>query len=157
MGSKCRLIMIIGILLLIALFFILFNGSLRPKNVDYVEELFSVFEEQETTTVDSVFPFDFECAYIFNDCYISGEGLAERYNLNISISQVEKGTSENIQRIVFVDKNGSFVYEFKCDSNKIVILGKGMIIYPETIIKKKSSASNTPLTLQFESLEYYDS
>lgn len=129
---------------------------LQEEN-DYGTILISVLNEQEKTMVQDVFSFEFERAYVFNDCYISGDGFSKRYNLDISINQVKSGVSENVQRIVFVDKSGSFVYEFKCDVSEVIIPEKGMVIYPETVIERESSVQKKPLTIRFQSLEYYDS
>lgn len=128
----------------------------RGKNYDDTKFI-SILNKQEVATVQDVFSFKFERAYVFNDCYISGEGFAKRYNLNISIEQVKSGTSENIQRIIFVDEFGAFVYEFKCDISEVILLEKGMVIYPETIIERKSSIQEKPLIISFQSSHYYDS
>lgn len=138
------------------------NRKQVPKGVQYSDKqysakLISVLNEQEETTVQDVFSFKFERAYIFNDCYISGEGLARKYNLDISISEVGAGVSENMQRIVFVDELGDFVYEFWCDSNEVFFLEKGIVIYPDTIIERVSSIQEDGLTISFQSLEHYDS
>ncbi len=41
-----------------------------------------------------------------------------------------------LRRIVFVDENGDFAYEFRFNIEKLGLMEEGMIIYPETIIKK---------------------
>lgn len=158
MGSKRKLIICItSVLLLTIIVLVMMYYITLNKNEDYATKLISVFDEQETTTVKDVFSFNFERAYIFNDCYISGEGFAKRYNLNISIEQVKSGVSENIQRIVFVDEFGAFVYEFKCDTSELMLPQKSMVIYPETVIEKMSSIQEKPLIINFQSLDYYDS
>lgn len=159
MGSKCKVIVGKVLLLLILLSFILMYIMWQQKDENYCNKIISILREQEKITVQDIFSFEFEKGYIFNDCYISGEGFAERYDLDIAIGQVKAGSSENIQRIVFVDKQGFFVYEFKCDSSNIVILEKGIVIYPETIIERKSSIVGTPetnLMIYFNSSEHYD-
>ena len=157
MGSKRKLIVSMVLILLIAFAFVIVINISQTKETNYTEKLISVFDKHEKSAVKDIFSFEFERAYIFNDCYISGDGFATRYNLDISIPQVNSGTSENIQRIVFVDEQGKFVYEFKCDINDVVIEKKGIIIYPETIIERTSSAQNSQLTLNFNSTEHYDS
>ena len=157
MGFKCKLIIgivISGLLVLIA-GVIIYNIVLK-KEEDYSVKLISLLNEQKELTVRDVFSFEFERAYVFDDCYISGEGFAKKYNLNISIEEVKAGASENIQRIVFVDESGDFVYEFKCDSNEMIILEKGKIIYPETIIERESSIQEKPIIISFQSSDRYD-
>ena len=124
---------------------------------DYNAKLTTIMNDEQQTAVQDVFSFDFEKAYIFDDPYISGEGFAEKYNLDISINQVKSGASENIQRIVFVDKSGAFVYEFKCVASEVFIQEKGLVIYPETVIEKTSSSKEKLLTIAFKSSEYYGS
>lgn len=151
--------MIVGIVsvLLFSIVLVIIYSITLKKEEDYRAKLISVLNEQEETTVQDVFSFKFERAYVFNDCYISGEGFAKRYNLDISINEVKSGVSENVQRIVFVDELGAFVYEFKCDNSEVILLEKGMVIYPETIIERKSSIQEKTLIINFQSLEHYDS
>ena len=157
MGFKCKMsVGIVSVLLFSIVIVIIYSITLK-KEEDYSAKLISVLNEQEETTVQDVFSFKFERAYVFNDCYISGEGFAKKYNLDISINEVKSGVSENIQRIVFVDESGDFVYEFMCDNSEVILLEKGMIIYPETIIERKSSIQEKTLIISFQSLEHYDS
>ena len=127
------------------------------KDEDYSAKLSFVLNKQENITVQDIFSFKFERAYILNDCYISGEGFTKRYSLDISINEVKSGVSENIQRIVFVDELGAFVYEFKCDKSEVLLPEEGIIIYPETTIVRESSVQDKPLIISFQSLEHYDS
>ena len=107
--------------------------------------------------IKNIFSFEFDRAYIFDDCYISGEGFAKRYHLDISIDQVKNGVSENVQRIVFVNQSGDFVYEFRCDIGEVILQEQGMIIYPDTKIEIKSNTKEKPVIICFQSLEYYNS
>lgn len=157
MGYKRKLIVFFLLMLLIAMTCMIVIRVVQSRNVEYKEKLVSILSVQEQTTVNDVFQFEFKRAYVFDDCYLSGDGFSERYNLELSISQVKNGTSENIQRIVFVDEKGKFVYEFKCDICEIVIVEKGLVIYPETIIEKKPSEHPNQLTIQFNSTEHYNS
>ena len=157
MGFKRKMIVGIGSALLFSIVLVIIYSITLKKEEDYRAKLISVLNEQEETTVQDVFSFKFERAYVFNDCYISGEGFAKRYNLDISINEVKSGVSENVQRIVFVDELGAFVYEFKCDNSEVILLEKGMVIYPETIIERKSSIQEKTLIINFQSLEHYDS
>ena len=130
----------------------------HSNNEEYKSKLVSVMNKQETATVQDIFSFEFDRAYVFNyvDGYTDGEEFAEKYNLDISISQVEAGEADYIQRIVFVDEAGSFVYAFKCIVDDVSFIESGgTIIYPETIIKKTSSDTER-LAICFESTECYD-
>lgn len=133
----------------------LFCISLQ-KEENYSDKLISFFSEQQTATVQDIFSFEFDRAYIFDDCYISGEGFAQRHNLDLSINEVQSGANENVQRIVFVDESGDFIYEFKCDSSEVILLEEGIIIYPETVIERTSSIQEGILSISFQSIEYYD-
>ena len=134
-------------------------GACGQKEEDYKAKLISVMNEQEKSTVKDVFSFDFERAYVFNfeDGYMDGDSFAKEYNLDISISQVEDGFADYIQRIVFVDKSGSFVYVFKCDCDDVFFVNKGVVIYPETIIERKSSPNEEILNISFDSSEKFGS
>ena len=58
-------------------------STILKKEENYSAKLISIFNEQEKATVQDIFPFEFERAYVFNDCYLSGEGFAISYNLDI--------------------------------------------------------------------------
>ena len=126
-------------------------ASCGGKNEDYAEKLISASGEQEKITVSDVFSFEFDKGYVFfsDDCYAGGDEFAKKYGLDISISQVGYGVSENVQRIVFVDESGAFVYEFNCLSDKVFFDEKGVIVYPETVIKTEMS-DGKPLKIAFE-------
>ncbi len=104
------------------------------------------------------FSFEFDCAYVFNfeDGYLNGDGFAQKYNLDISISQVETGKTDNVQRIVFVDEAGNFVFLFQCTMDEMFIESKGVVIDPETVINR-SSSQEKPLQITFESADRYGS
>ena len=148
-------IAIISILVVVTSVFLI-NAMTANSTEDYTDKFISAFDTSEIVQAKDIFTFDFKCAYVLNDCYISGEGLTERYDLDISINEVEAGVSENIQRIVFVDESGNYVHEFKCDKNRLTILEEGVVIYPETLIKKYSSGTDEPLTVKFQTTEHYD-
>lgn len=153
MKIKGILIIIIAVLLLVGVAsLIIYNATKAP---DYNKRLISEMEDAEMITLKTVFSFDFHKAYVIDDPYISGEDFAKQHGLNISISQVKSGTSENIQRIVFVDDLGHFVYEFKCDSGEVLIAEKGMVIYPETVIERLSPEGDEPIKITFKSMERY--
>ena len=135
------------------LFLVLFQSVFRINN--RTKDLQSVFEQQEEIKVEDVFLFKFEKAYVFNDCYISGVGFAERYKLDLSIEEVKPGASENIQRIIFVDEKGEFVFEYKCDMADVIIENPGVVLEKETVIQKISDGTH-PLIIRFLSSEYYE-
>ena len=77
-------------------------------------------------------------------------------DLDISIDKVENGMADYRQRIVFVNKSGDFVNLFECNIDEVYIENKGVVIYPETVIKRESSEAN-PLKINFETSEQYGS
>ena len=125
---------------------------------DYTAKLVSIMNSKEETSVQDVFSFEFDRAYVLNfeDGYLDGDGFAQKYNLDISISQVEAGKTDNVQRIVFVDEAGNFVFLFQCTMDEIFIESKGVVIDPETVINR-SSSQEKPLQITFESADRYGS
>lgn len=120
-------------------------------NKSLTEKLISLFETDEVFQVSDVFSFEFDCAYVFKDSYISGETFTEKYNLDLSINEVEKTSSKDQKRIVFVDKEGKFIFCYQYLSTEIISTNEGFIIYPDTQIKR----TETPLywdTVSFEFL-----
>ena len=95
--------------------------SCSQDNEDYTAKLISLLNAQEETTIQDVFSFEFDRAYIFHqaDCYVDGKTFAKTYNLDISIEQVHYGTADYLQRIVFVDESGNFVHLFTCIMEEI--------------------------------------
>ena len=162
MGFKHKVVLVTTFVLLLSIIlaliiYIVALGMTQRKEAHYTNTLLSVLTEQEKTTAQDIFSFEFDRAYVFNDCYISGDGLAQKYNLDISIGEVKTGSSENIQRIVFVDKSGNFVYEFRCDVSEVVFPQEGVILYPETVIERKAFDQDNRLILGFQNAEHYDS
>lgn len=131
-------------------------ASCGQEKEDYTAKVVSFMNSKEETSVQDVFAFEFDRAYIFNfeDGYLDGDGFTQKYNLDISISQVEAGKTDYIQRIVFVDEAGNFVSLFQCAMDEIFIESKGVVIYPETVIKR-SSSQEKPLGITFESSDRY--
>lgn len=125
MGFKRKLNIGIAFVLLFSIVLVIIYSTTLKKEKNYSVKLISVLNEQQEAKVQDVFLFEFARAYVFDDPYISGEGFAKKYNLNISINKVQSGVSENIQRIVFVDELGDFVYEFKCNNSEIFFWKKG--------------------------------
>lgn len=128
------------------------------KNEDYTAKFISAMNKQEEITVKDIFRFEFDRAYIFHqeDCYLDGEIFAKTYDLDISIEQVENGMADYCQRIVFVNKSGDFVFLFECNLDEVHIKNKGVVIYPETTIKREASQEK-PLEITFETSEQYGS
>ena len=152
---KIKGILIITALVLIVAFVIGLIAFNVKRSRDYNFKLVSAMNDEEMVTLKNVFSFDFHKAYVIDDPYISGEDFAKQHGLNISISQVKAGTSEDIQRIVFVDSLGSFVYEFKCNKSEIIIAENGIVIYPETVVERLSKEGEKPLEITFKSMEKY--
>jgi len=144
------------LLLVILTMVIVFDGSQHEKrSAKYTKTLIEKLNTQQQVKTKDVFDFQFDCAYVFNDSYLSGEGFAKRYHLDISINQVESGVRENIRRIVFVDEWGNFVFNYQYDSNELNAKEEGMIIYPNTVIKKTDPVIAGAITIEFLSTEYY--
>jgi hypothetical protein len=152
---KIKGILIITALVLIVAFVIGLIAFNVKRSSDYNFRLVSAMNDEEMVTLKNVFSFDFHKAYVIDDPYISGTEFAAKYGLNISIDQVKAGADENVQRIVFVDSLGSFVYEFKCNKSEIIIAENGIVIYPETVIERTSQKGVTPLEITFKSMEKY--
>lgn len=133
-------------------------ASCGQEKEDYTAKLVSVMSGKEEVSVQDIFSFKFDRAYVFNfeDGYLDGDGFAKKYNLNISISQVEAGETDNIQRIVFVDEAGNFVSLFECTTDEVFIENKGVVIDPETVINRGSSQEKT-LGITFEGSEPFGS
>lgn len=153
MGYKRR-ITLAGLLILL---WIVACALIGCKNLDsdFIDHLQKIPTMQSEIQVGDIFTFSFDRAYVIDDCYLSGTGFAEAYNLNLSISEVSSGVSENIHRIVFVDKEGNFVYDFQYDINMINFATEGLIIYPDTQISLHPSLIDGVVTLQFESKDCY--
>ena len=156
MGSKRKVIFCIVLIVILVIISIIISATVC-QHEDYNLKLISILNENETTTVQDIFSFEFDRAYVLPDCYLSGEGFAERYHLDISIEEVKSGVSENIQRIVFVDQFGDFVYEFQCKTEEMVFSDIGIIIYPDTKIELKYSMQEKPLVIYFQGGGNYDS
>ena len=154
MNIKREVIICVSVVLALSLIIGIIYAVKQSKE-DYTEKIISVLSEKNETTVQEIFSFEFAKAYVFNDLYISGDGLAGKYNLNISISEVEAGVSENIQRVVFVDEAGNFVYEFQCNARDVIMPHKALVIYPETVIQKEATQEKA-IVINFESSEFYD-
>lgn len=151
MGSKGKIVFNI----LFVVCFLVSCSFSDGNSEEYCDMIISKLQVQDSIRVDEVFEFEFDRAYVFNDCYISGKGFADRYDLNIDISEVEPGVSENIRRIVFVDANGKFVFEFKYTTENL-LFEEGVVIYPETTIRRVGDESGNPISLAFEYAEHYD-
>ena len=154
MNIKRDVIICVAVVLVLSLIIGIIYAIKQSKE-DYTEKIISVLSEKNETTVQEIFSFEFAKAYVFNDLYISGDGLAGKYNLNISISEVEAGVSENIQRVVFVDNDGNFVYEFQCNARDVILPHKALILYPDTVIKKEGTQEKAIL-VNFESSAFYN-
>lgn len=142
---------IILLIILISLIILKVN-----KPINYENKIIKIFETKEKVKFKDIFEFEFDRAYFFalKDCYLNGEQFAKTYNLDISINEVKEGEADYINRIIFVDKNGNFIYEFKFTMDKLNMHEKGIIIYPETTIEKDYSDIIDGLYLKINSTEY---
>lgn len=147
------LVLVFGVLLISS--YISVYKLWEQKN--YCKKIISALDNAEIITVGDVFSFEFDRAYILNDAYMSGEAFENQYNLGLSIKEVKNGDTDWVQRIVFVDKDGFFVYEFQCHREVLRIYEQGMVIYPETLIKEYISDQEGAPAVFFDSSERYGS
>ncbi len=119
--------------------------------------MLTMLNEKSEFKASEVFKFKFDRAYVFLDdeYYSSGEGFARKHNLDISIDEVESGANEGVRRIAFVDEKGEFVYCFSFWLDDLQPCEYGMIMYPDTIIKKHEELPNGPVIFEICSTDYY--
>jgi len=162
---KIGLIVLFVSLLFLGLVYVINDilGNYDQSRADlYVEQIKkAIGTGNNEVPMNQIFTFDFDRAYVFKDNYIDGERFTQIYNLNLSIDQIESVDAEFIRRIVFVDKNGNLVYEFRYDYSDLNPKEEGMIIYPNTKIKCCSSRSVVEGSMGFEFLgvketDFYD-
>lgn len=82
--------------------------------------------------VKDIFDFEFDRAYVIKDNYISGADFAEEYDLDISVDEVGKTSAEIQRRIVFVDAEGKYVFEYQYSAETLFAKEEGFVIYPDT-------------------------
>ena len=114
------------------------------------------FNFDGNTGLKSIFDFDFDRAYVFDDCYLSGEDFASYYDLDISIEEVETGLQDYNNRIVFVDDQGEFIYEFVYESYILNPYEDGMIIYPDTEFEFYEQQKDDGVVFKIHSTDYYN-
>jgi hypothetical protein len=97
-------------------------------------------------------------AYVFQDtdCYMSGSEFSEKYDLNLSIDEVDSSTSDWGNRIVFVDAKGNLIYEFRYDYSELDFKLDGIVIYPTTRIRKCATALEGSVGVEFLSVVQSD-
>ena len=123
-------------------------------NDEKIEQLLKDLDSKEYVLASEFFGFNFDRGYILSDNYASGDAISEYYNLNLQISEVEERGHDGVKRIVFVDKNGKFLYLFRYTGNSY-LYNAGKIIYPDTKIVKAKDEKNNEV-INFDSDEYYD-
>lgn len=124
-----------------------------PTNNDYHVSIENIFAKQDTAQVKDIFPFEFDRAYIMDD-EATGKHFNKAHDLKLNIDDV-KGGADYLQRIVFVDKNGSLVHYFFTYKYKIALEPEGVVIFPDTIVKVKKNSDDPPMFLTFDSTEFY--
>ena len=123
---------------------------------DYIEIMKTLLNEKSICKVSDIFDFDFDRAYVFDDCYLSGEDFAPYYDLDISIEEVETGLKDYNNRIVFVDDQGEFIYEFVYESYILNPYEDGMIIYPDTEFEFYEQQKDDGVVFKIHSTDYYN-
>lgn len=150
---------VICIFFLVIVIFSLFYDYIPNENKirqDYIDKMINLLNKETKIKVNDVFEFEFNRAYVFDDCYLSGEDFASYYELDISIEEVETGLQEYNNRIVFVDDQGEFIYEFVYESYILNPYEDGMIIYPDTELELCESKENDVITFKIHSTDYYN-
>ncbi|MEE0264059.1 MAG: hypothetical protein UD936_00380 [Acutalibacteraceae bacterium] len=124
---------------------------------DYTKKMLTMLSEKSEFKASEVFDFEFDRAYVFLDdeYYYDGESFAKEHNLDISIEEVYTGDQEGIRRIVFVDEKGDFVYCFSFWISDLELSEYGMIIYPDTIIKRYDEAPEGEVMFEICSDDYF--
>lgn len=133
--------LIIIVFIALAIFVIKNCFNTRKYDMDralkYENAIISILSQQDEATLQDVFDFPFYQAYVIEDSYLAGEEFAQKYGLDISVEEMLPNESENIRRIVFVDEQGEFVYEFRyCFGQRLCADIQGKILHPNTIIQK---------------------
>lgn len=125
--------------------------------VDYTQKMIIMLGEKSEFKASELFEFEFDRAYVSlpEECYLSGEGFAKKYDLNISISKVKSGSDELDRRIIFVDEKGDLVYCFNFESYDLEASEYGMIMYPDTIIKTYDEAPDGEIMFEICSDDYF--
>ncbi len=156
MKAKNKFIIVLGIICVIitALFCVSCSTN---EQVDYTQKMLAMLNEKSQFKASEVFEFEFDRAYVLlpEECYLSGEGFAKAHNLDISIDEVESGVDEGVHRIIFVDENGDLVYCYKLILSDLHTSEYGMVMYPDTIIKKCDEAPKGKVMFEICSDEYY--
>lgn len=137
-GNIIRLCCIKACSIILVICFLLILHSCGSQK-DYKKILCDKLNVEREFSVSEVFDFPFDCAYVMDDPYTTGEYFAAEYGLDISISEVTDGWSFDTQRIVFVDSDGDFIYQFTFSMSEVGFCNDTIAIYPETLIKKCGS------------------
>ena len=122
---------------IIVLILCLSGCSSKDYSIEYERKLISTLQTQEFVEAKEIFDFEWDRAFAISENYIDGKGFTEKYNLDISIEAVPESSHDTLRRVVFVDSNGEFVFLFSFwDADELCLAEDGIVIYPETIIKK---------------------
>ena len=94
-----------------------------------------IIKEKSEFQLKEIFDFEFDRAYVFKDSYLSGDAFVKIYDVDIDISNMFfMPDHDHFMPIVFVDKEGKLIFEYQA-SNGLFFPDKGMVIYPNTVIK----------------------
>lgn len=133
---------------------VMVNDDTLERKEKYTQNFLSI-ADGKSTEVSNIFDFEFDRAFVFHDCYLTGDGFSSLYDDSVSIEEVGDGSSEQFMRIVFVDENGEFVYEFGYDTTEIDFYELGLVIYPDTKVERCEPLDDWGVSFKFDSDEYY--
>lgn len=150
----CSVIIIINLVLGVFLFVDWIGDMVE---VNYTDKMLTMLSEKSEFKASELFEFEFDRAYTMlpDECYFSGEGFAQKYDLDVSISEVKSGGDESDRRIIFVDEEGDLVYCFWFKSYDLEADEYGMIIYPDTVIKRYDEAPKGEVMFEMCSDDYF--
>lgn len=124
----------------------LYERLLKETFKDKNEVLFSeLFQSSKQIT-----------GYIIKGGELSGDEFADKYNLKIFVSEVEKESNNNIYRIIFVDDDGYYHSEVQYSAERVLLESDGMIINKNTKITMIDNQETGTIILKFDSNEYYN-
>ncbi|MEE0264060.1 MAG: hypothetical protein UD936_00385 [Acutalibacteraceae bacterium] len=154
------LIIICSVIIIINLIiggFLLVDWISDMVEVNYTDKMLTMLSEKSEFKANELFEFEFDRAYVLlpEECYIPGYAFAEKHNLDISIDEVGTGDSDGIRRIIFVDEKGDFVYCFKFWLEDLKACEYGMIMYPDTVIKRYDEAPKGDVMFEICSDDYF--
>ncbi len=107
-----------------------FYNDFKAKK--YEKRIVKALEKADEIELQEVFTFSFDRAYVVYEPYFDGERLSKQANIHVTNDQMTALGNELIRRVIFVDEDGYFLYEFRYNTLEFDIKDKGIIVYPES-------------------------